>query len=220
VVTMGSPDENAAGGTDLRWLALASHDRVAAMAAFIAGWYADVPAGPRGAVCSDPREPLALRAFYRAVAGRPGLRGGQNRIFTSEELYAEGPDDWIVFGTENQGCFHWIMDPDRPDPAVGYLDDHYPVEPEPMSGFLLQFCLAEAALGGPFRASAHVKRTEVATLTDRLRTVPLRPAGWLGGGTFHVAPGVVAVVTSGRSPGERTILMSSRHPSLLGPLTR
>jgi hypothetical protein len=214
-----SIDEYAAAWGDLRWLDFVPHDRTAAMEAFVAGWYADVPSLPYGPVRSDPQVPDPLRAFYRAVAGRRELLRGQDQIFTSERLRSEEPDGWIVFGAENQGVFHWIMEPSEPDPAVGYTDGHYPVEPEPMSGFLLQFCLAEAAIAGPVVAYAEAEPAEIPRLTDRLRPVPLRPAGWLGGGTFHVAPGLVVMVADGISdePGKRTIWMSSRHSSFFWP---
>jgi hypothetical protein len=56
-------------------------------------------------------------------------------------------------------------------------------------------------------------------LTDRLRPVPLQPAGWLGGGTFHVAPGLIVMVAVAMSdePGKRTVWMSSRHASFFWP---
>lgn len=212
-------DEYAAAWGDLRWLDLVPHDRTAAVEAFIAGWYADVPVLPYGPVRSDPRVPDPLRAFYRAVAGRRELLGREAEIFTSEGLWSQEPDGWIVFGAAHQGVFHWIMEPSGPDPAVGYLEGYDPVEPEPMSGFLLQFCLAEAAMAGPVVAYAEVDPVEAAVLTDRLRPVPLRPAGWLGGGRFHVAPGLVVMVADGMSDeaGKRTVWMSSRHSSFFWP---
>ncbi|MBF9131129.1 hypothetical protein I0C86_19505 [Plantactinospora sp. S1510] len=205
----------AAAWRDLSWLDLVPHDRVAALRQFLATWYADVPSKPYGPGRSDLAVPDPLREFYRAVAGRRALLGRWDEVFTSDRISADGPDGWYVFGADSQGCFHWLMEPTVPDPAVGYDDDR-PVEPEPLSGFLLQFSLSEAAAATPVTATAAADPALIRLLTDRLQLVPLQPAGWLAGGTFHVAPGIVAAVS--RYDSESFVTVGARHGAFLRPL--
>ncbi|MCX4738568.1 hypothetical protein [Streptomyces antibioticus] len=60
----------------------------------------------------------------------------------------------LVFGAENQGGFVWsllwTLGEEETDPTVWFCEDgEGPIaEQEPLSGFLLQFSLFEAAMGG------------------------------------------------------------------------
>ncbi|WP_225101952.1 hypothetical protein [Streptomyces sp. CoH27] len=138
----------------LDWLTRLGEDRVRALGHFATGWYPRpglAPAAP-GAVPADL--PRALREFYRLAYQRPGMLGGQNRILPATELRPGADPRRVVFGEENQLCFHWELDPAEVDPVVWLTAAEDSAEREPLSGFLMQFSLFEAMAGAPYLAQA------------------------------------------------------------------
>ncbi|UGQ11060.1 hypothetical protein LO772_30335 [Yinghuangia sp. ASG 101] len=145
---------------------------------------------------------------------------------TSWETSARHSGGLLPIAVENQGGWDWLVDPNRPDPAVWIRhDDVSPLERErePLSGWLLQFVLAEAAVGGPYRAV--VTRPPVPLvddLTRALRRVPLRSYWWTGSPTsFYVALGLVLKV-GGETGGDAydSVVAAATHRTLLKPLAQ
>lgn len=168
-----------------------------------AAWYGppDPAAGPPPAV--PARVPARLAALYRLAHGRPErhnrpiVLGIQNHILNPDGLRNEPADGSLVFGCENQGCFEWSLDQyaQGEDPTVWTTENMEPLaEPEPLSGFLIQFSLHQAQMSAAYSAllngwPAH----EAQRLTDRLHRVPLLPARWYDYDMdFHAAPGLIA----------------------------
>ncbi|WP_169739814.1 hypothetical protein [Actinospica robiniae] len=188
---------------DLSWLDTLACDRAAALEEFIASWYGppDPAAGLPPAVSA--RVPARLAALYRLAHGRPErhnrpvVLGTQNHIMGPDRLYTEPADGSLVFGWENQGCFEWSLDQyaEDGDPTIWTTEDVEPLaEPEPLSGFLIQFSLHEAGMSAPYCALLNRRPArEAQRLIERLRGVPLAPARWYGYDMdFYVAPGVIA----------------------------
>lgn len=187
----------------LGWLDTLTRGRAAALEEFIASWY-----GPPNPAAGLPpavpaRVPTRLAALYRLAHGRPEqhsrpvVLGTQNHIMGPERLCAERADGSLVFGCENQGGFEWSLDQyaEGDDPIVWTTENMEPVaEPEPLSGFLVQFSLFEAAMSAPYLAILDRRpMAEVHRLLGLLRRVPLAPARWYGTDIeFHVGPGVIA----------------------------
>lgn len=198
------------------WLDLLPHAPVEATSAFIADWYADLPA-------PGHHEPPALAlpgplcAFYRAVDGRDELLGCQDRITPPTRL-RRLDDGSVAFGSENQGGFTLAIDPTLDDPPVHYLGwaDEPVRDPLPLSMFMLLFAVREASFTGPCHASGSLDEGQAQALTRGLRRVP--SGGWLLGrnAEFHVGAGlVVQVYRGGRSPH---VFLSARHRAQLAPL--
>jgi hypothetical protein len=138
-------------------------------------WLGDVPANPGRALqrflttwypATGTHEPAAdipgslpraLADFYRLAAQRPAILGGHNRIRPLGDLHPDSSAERLVFGVECQGGWTWSIpwEPGAtdPDPTVWFDDGHLVPEQKPLSGFLLQFALEEAAIGAPYQAS-------------------------------------------------------------------
>lgn len=192
------------------------HAPIEATGAFLADWYADLPA-PGHPEPSALALPSPLAAFYRTVGGRAELLGCQDRILPAAELRSLA-DGSVAFGCENQGGFTLAIDPTLDDPPVHYLGwAEAPVrDPLPLSRFLLMFAVREASFAGPCHAGGGLDEDQAHALTRGLRRVPA--GGWLLGGNaeFHVGGGlVVQVYRGGRSPH---VFLSARHRAHLARL--
>jgi hypothetical protein len=202
---------------DIDWLRLLHLDPIEAMSRYVAGWYADIPPAQHWSGYPGRDLPEPLVAFYRAAAGRPEVYGVQNRIFPVDELVDE-EDGLLTFGAENQGVFEMIMDPTERDPRVlcAYWSEEY--EREPLSRFLLQFLLVEAAGASRFLAYAKVTAEQAAHMLEPLSQVPLQPLRWpIDPTRFAVAPGLV-VMTAEYPDGSAEVWAGSRHRRALRPL--
>ena len=203
---------------DVDWLWLLHLNPIAALDQYVAGWYADIPPARQwfGRPARDLPEPLV--AFYRAAAGRREIHGLQNSIFSADTLQ-EDDDGLVTFGSENQGVFEFAMDPSDPDPSVRCdLGTAGKYEREPLSRFLVQFLLFEAACASPYGACARVTTDQAERLVEPLTRVPLRPLRWPADPTrFAIARGVV-VMTSALSDGSVGVNAGSRHRCGLRPL--
>ncbi|MDT0330868.1 hypothetical protein [Nocardiopsis lambiniae] len=204
------------------WLDRVGTDPVRALEEFAADRY-PAEAGPGPEVPSDLPEPL--RRFHRLAATRPELLGGQNFLRPAGGPAQEDEEDaGYVIGRENQGVFHWTLrreeDGFGEDPTVWFQrDGEEPVpEEEPLSGFLLQFALYEAAVRAEYVAltfSTPVEQTEAVTRV--LRPVPLRPflASWMPT-RLYAAPGLVVSVSV--SDDRYDVWAGASHRGALAPL--
>jgi hypothetical protein len=210
-----TPATDAAG---LDWLALLPTDPVAALRAFVATWYADLPPldgpGEFGAL------PAPLASFHAAAAGRREVLGGFNRVYPFAEIppppTGGGP---MAFGAEGRGGFQLTIDPTEPDPPVTYTDlGHGPVvEREPLSGFLMQSALLDAAITSPFTGFAAADRLQVERLMAFLTPVPLQPLRYPNDPTrLYAGPGVVAAI--GDAAGSYEIYLGARSRAALLPM--
>ncbi|MEU1619192.1 hypothetical protein ABZ479_18095 [Streptomyces sp. NPDC005722] len=200
------PPRPVAARPGLEWLDHVNGDRALALEQFVTGWYpatADDAEPPveRGGYADLPE---GLAHLYELAVRRPGVLGVQNRMVKDPGRETDRCGDMRVIGVENQGGFHWstLWTPgeSEDDPTVWHrVDDEPPTaENEPLSGFLLQFSLYEAAMGADYVALAHgITGAEVETLTRELRPVPLRPFTPGSATRFHVAPGLVLSVSKG-----------------------
>ncbi|MGW3153280.1 hypothetical protein [Streptomyces sp. NPDC001089] len=210
----------------LEWLGHVNGDRAAALEQFITGWY---PAASESPEPPSVRAhafglPDGLRRFYRLAQHRPRSLGVQNRIFPASRCGTDPNGEMLVFGEENQGGFSWsllwTLDGPETDPTVWFCEyDEPPVaEQEPLSGFLIQFSLFEAAMGADYMAlSRRLTAQQVELFTEGLHPVPLRPF-WPGAPTrFYVAPGLVLHITDERDDTFST-WAGATHRHALAPL--
>ncbi|MGW1077962.1 hypothetical protein [Streptomyces sp. NPDC002537] len=140
----------------LEWLELVEYDPRQALEVFVTGWYPEAdPAPPARTVPAFV--PPALADFYRLAERRPAILGKQNAIEPLAALTPGGCEGRLVFAVENQGGWDWSL-PWQPnaadtDPAVVLTRDGASTpEQEPLSRFLLQFSLHEAAVTAPYQA--------------------------------------------------------------------
>ena len=210
---------------DLEWIHHVNSDRSTALTQFVTDWYpADV--GPTEPLPARSRSPLpgSLEQLYSLAEQRRGVLGVQNRILPAPDLHVDERGEMLVFGVENQGGFQWslqwTLDDDDADPTVWFCeDDEEPIaEQEPLSGFLIQFSLFEAAMSADYRALPRkLSATQVQQLTQALQPVPLRPF-WPGAPTrFYAAPGLVMYVSDGGN-GEFDAWAGATCRSALAPL--
>jgi hypothetical protein len=218
-----APAPDAAG---LAWITQMAVDRSSALEAFIVGWYgeADPEAGTPPQLSAEV--PPALAHLNRLSHGRPHKHGQpvvlgiQNHILPADELRTHRSTGSLVFGTENQGCFGWTLDQHAKDPTVwttGYAD---PVaEPEPLSGFLIQFSLHEAAMTASYTGILrHQPEEAISRLTSLWTEVPLKPAQWHGHPMqFYVAPDLVAYISPDWNDGHM-VWIGAKHRAAFRPL--
>jgi hypothetical protein len=144
--------------------------------------------------------PAPLRDFYELVERWPNAVV-QNRLATPDEL--EQTNGLLVFYVENQGVYAWATELEGTDPPVwGTWDGEWLPEEEPLSRFLLQVVVFEAAFGGPEGASAAWLRPAAQEeLVSRLVALPLGAWRWPDYPTrFYARDDVVAVICPNRGP--------------------
>jgi hypothetical protein len=166
--------------------------------AFIEDWY-----GPRrpeygfppGDLAQVPL-PRALKDFYRFAGAWPGILDSTGyRLYRPGQLEAD--QDKLIFFQETQGVQVWGTLPDQDDPPVwGWSTE--PGEPwiaedEPLSRFLLQAVLLEAA-GSPQGAYSDLTGEELRRLLPHFEEIPLAPWGLPISCRFRLyfRPGVIA----------------------------
>ncbi|MEV6161640.1 hypothetical protein AB0L71_06900 [Streptomyces sp. NPDC052052] len=208
------------------WLRHVNSDRAAALEEFVTDWYPAVGDAP-GSPSIGPVSPLpdGLRQLYRLAEQRPGVLGVQNRIRPESRLHVDQQGEMIVFGEENQGGFCWSLlwafDDPGSDPTVWFcVDGGAPIaEQEPLSGFLIQFSLFEAAMSADYLALPRrlLASWQVDQLTQTLRAVPLRPFWPWAPTRFFVGPGLVMYV-SREGNEEFGVWAGATHRSALDPL--
>lgn len=196
------------------WLDLLRVDRIAAMREFLTTWYDDLTPG-----AATPGLPAALAELYAVADGRPEVLGTQNEVFARDKLWTHPDEGLLVFGAENQGNFSWLIDPAEEDPTV-WMAPLYETpfaEREPLSGFLVQFCLFEALMSGALAGSPVVPPEQARQVTDALREVPLAPWHWPADPTrFFVGPDLVLCASTYADHIE--IMAGARTPAGLAPL--
>ncbi|MFF8884074.1 hypothetical protein [Streptomyces flaveolus] len=215
----------------LGWLEHVDGDRAAALEQFVTGWYpaadqpqpqprhpSSAPAGPRSL-------PGRLQQLYLLAEQRPVVLGRHNHILPWHEVSTDLLGELLVFGAENQGGFYWglpwILDEPQDDPDVWFcVFDEKPIaEQEPLSGFLLQFSLFEAAMSADYVGHAHsLSDRQVAQLTAPLQHVPLRPFWPQTRTRFYVAPGLVLYVADSLNDGKFDLLAGATNRSALQAL--
>jgi hypothetical protein len=148
-----------------------------------------------------PGIPAPLRDFYE-FAGRWPNVVAQNDLLAPDEL--ERTDRLLTFYVENQGVYAWATELEGPDPAVrGTWDGkEWLPEAEPLSRFLLQVVLFEAAFGASDGASAawlDPKAHEA--LVSRFFALPLGAWRWPDYPTrFYARDDVIAIICPNRVP--------------------
>lgn len=211
----------------LQWLKYVEGDPRHALELFVTGWYAESdPASPSSPV--PELIPHALAHFYRLAERRPAILGEQNFIEPPAGLASRRHGERMVFAVENQGGWDWSIpwQPDARDvdPAVALTTMNVPVpEQEPLSRFLLQFSLHEAAVTAPYHAGTQGPAERLMPLLESLlQRVPLLPfMSPIVPKTFLVGPGVIAQVSpSRRDTDEITVGIGAHHRSALRPLGR
>lgn len=210
----------------LEWLSNVNRDRRTALEQFLTGWYPAMSEALETPSVQAPALdlPEGLRYFYHLSQRHPDALGVQNRILPAAKLGTDH-DGLIVFGEENQGGFVWAMarTPDGPaaDPTVWFRGyDEPPVaEQEPLSGFLLQFALFEAAMGADYLALPHEPTAQqVQRLTEGLHPVPLRPFCPWYPTRFYVASGLILHVSGPAGDDSFSVWAGATHRSALAPL--
>ncbi|MFE7528076.1 hypothetical protein ACFU7Y_20510 [Kitasatospora sp. NPDC057542] len=209
----------------LEWLEQVGTDPRRALEIFVTGWYPETDPAPHARTIPG-FVPPALADFYRLAEKRPAILGQQNFIEPLAKLTRGSHGGRMVFAVENQGGWDWSIPQQLniagTDPDVGLTSGDAPVpEREPLSRFLLQFSLHEAAVSAPYQAGAQgVPELLLPPLESLLRRVPLRPfMAPIVPKTFLVGPGVVAQVSpSYHSKNEVTVQIGAHHRGALRPL--
>ncbi|MFF0390763.1 hypothetical protein ACFYS8_19045 [Kitasatospora sp. NPDC004615] len=210
----------------LGWLDHVDSEPGWALELFVTGWHPE--AVEPQAVGEIPRSiPPALADFYRLAARYPGILGGQNRIRSVGAVRPDSSAGFLVFADENQGGWDWSIpwevDATNSDPAVwvGELGGAAVLEQEPLSRYLLQFSLYEAASTAPFTAALrNFPKHLLPVLGPCLQGVPLRTfMAPVAPTDFLVGPGIVAGVSpSYFNEDEVDVWIGARHRSALHPL--
>ncbi|HEX6351512.1 hypothetical protein [Actinophytocola sp.] len=201
----------------LAWLDLLAVDRIGAMRAFLTAWYPESVPGAVAPVVTGV--PAALAALYAIAAGRPEVLGTQNEVLVPDKLRTDPAEGLVVFAGENQGNFWWMFEPDEDDPTVWRVPSGGTpeAEGEPLSGFLVQFCLFEALSGTLTAGSSMTPPEQARQVTSVLREVPLAPWSWPAEQTrFFVAPDLV--VYAGTFDDTVELVAGARTPAAFAPL--
>ncbi|MFE1203674.1 hypothetical protein ACFW5V_18500 [Streptomyces sp. NPDC058762] len=209
---------------DLGWLKHVNEDRSAALEQFVTGWYpaAGQPPSPPSVPAGSRSLPDGLQQLYLLAEQRPDALGRHNHILPWHEVRSDPLGELLVFGVENQGCFYWGLpwtwDEPEDDPTVWFreYDDKPVTEQEPLSGFLLQFSLFEAAMSAGYVGFADsLSDREVQQLTGPLQQVPLRCFWPRTRIRFYVAPGLVLYVSDALNDGKFDLWAGATHRSAL-----
>ncbi|WP_330455984.1 hypothetical protein OIB37_03375 [Streptomyces sp. NBC_00820] len=213
---------------DPDWLGDVGTDPGKALERFATSWYPST--GARAPSVEVPDfVPGELAGFYRLAARRPAVLGGHNRIMPVHALSSQSSTGPLVFGVECQGGWTWSTPRAGGDSGIepsvwledGRFEDRHPVaEQEPLSGFLLQFALKEAAINAPYGARAFaLPRDFLPQLESCLRRVPLRPfLAPVAPTDFLVGPGVVATVAAAWDKDKIEVRVGAQHRVALRPL--
>ncbi|MFD5450619.1 hypothetical protein ACWDTR_28300 [Streptomyces sp. NPDC003470] len=225
------PTASAPGLPGLGWLEHVDGDRAVALEQFVTGWYpaADQPQPqprhPSSAPAGSRSTPGRLQQLYLLAEQRPGVLGHHNHILPWHEVSTDPLGELLVFGAENQGSFYWslpwTLDEPEDDPDVWFcVFDETPIaEQEPLSGFLLQFSLFEAAMSADYVGLLHsLSDRRIAQLTAPLQHVPLRPFRPRAPTCFYVAPGLVLYVADSLDDGKFDLWAGATHRSALQTL--
>ncbi|MFD8201196.1 hypothetical protein [Streptomyces sp. NPDC059701] len=227
------PTASAPGLPGLGWLEHVDGDRAVALEQFVTGWYpaADQPQPqpqsrhPSSAPAGSRSTPGRLQQLYLLAEQRPGVLGHHNHILPWHEVSTDPLGELLVFGAENQGSFYWslpwTLDEPEDDPDVWFcVFDETPIaEQEPLSGFLLQFSLFEAAMSADYVGLVHsLSDRRIAQLTAPLQHVPLRPFRPRAPTRFYVAPGLVLYVADSLDDGKFDLWAGATHRSALQTL--
>ncbi|MFF2523818.1 hypothetical protein [Streptomyces liangshanensis] len=209
----------------LQWLKYVEIDPRHALELFLTDWYTESgPASPSSLVPGFV--PPALAHFYHLAERRPAILGRQNFIEPPTGLASSNNGERMVFAVENQGGWDWSIpwqsDAGDVDPAVALTTLDVPVpEQEPLSRFLLQFSLHEAAVTAPYQAGVRGPVEQLMPLLESLlQRVPLLPfMSPIVPKTFLAGPGVIVQVSPGRrDTGEVAVGIGAHHRSALKPL--
>ncbi|MFC7015383.1 aldehyde dehydrogenase family protein [Streptomyces viridiviolaceus] len=209
---------------DLGWLEHVNEDRAVALEQFVTGWYPAVeqPQHPSSVPAGSRSLPGSLQQLYLPAEQRPDVLGRHNHILPWHEVLTDPLGALLVFGVENQGGFYWglpwTLDEPEDDPAVWFCEfDEKPIaEQEPLSGFLLQFSLFEAAMSAHYVGLADsLSDRQVQQLTAPLQRVPLRPFWPQAHTRFYVAPGLVLYVGDAVDDGKFDLWAGATHRSAL-----
>ncbi len=173
-----------------------------------------------------PLIPAALSGFYEHAGRRPGVFGF-NRLYAPDELRAD-ESGRIVFCSENQGVCVWATAGACDDPEVqikGSLQidpdgREWHRESEPLSRFLLQLVLFEAAMGATFGGSALAQPKEALDrILEPLTCLPLAPWLWpVSESRFWAGDDVVALVSPDPDSDTKEVLIGARSAAPLGHL--
>ncbi|MGW5129454.1 hypothetical protein ACWEQ7_36495 [Streptomyces sp. NPDC004069] len=208
------------------WLDYVHTNPGQALERFLTSWY---PATSTQAPAADMpgSVPRALADFHRLAAQRPAILGSHNRIEPISEVRTDSRAERLIFAVECQGCWTWSIpwEPDAADtdPTVWFEESHPVPEHEPLSRFLLQFSLWEAAQGAVYQASCHeLPRKYLPALERCLQRVPLRPFLLAPDAPTHffVASGLVAAVVPSLSDGKVDIEIGTQFRSTLQQLNQ
>lgn len=214
---------------DLGWLKHVNGDRAAALEQFVTGWYpaAGQPPSPSSEPTGSRLLPGSLQQLYLLAEQRPDALGRHNHILPWHEVQSDPLGELLVFGVENQGCFYWGLpwtwDEPQDDPTVWFreYDDKPVTEQEPLSGFLLQFSLFEAAMSADYVGLADsLSDRQVQQLTAPLQHVPLRSFWPQTRTRFYVAPGLVLYVSDALGDGKFNLWAGATHRSALQALPK
>jgi hypothetical protein len=111
-----------------------------------------------GAALTAPeavRVPAPLVVYYRAALAWPWIVGVQNAVRLPSEMELDADTGLLVFAHESQSVVRWAVDPEAGADQPVWLpdwEDEALREREPLSGFLVQFALAETVWGRAHRA--------------------------------------------------------------------
>lgn len=210
-----------ARGDGSAWLDLVGVDPIAAMRELLVEWHPGPEPRVDRSVASEV--PAALAELYAIAVDRPEVLGTQNGVYPLSGLRTDPHEGLLVFAAENQGNFSWLIDPTEDDPVVWRVAGSEPpeAEREPLSGFLVQFCLFEVISSGLQAIGRADSPAQARRLTATLREVPLAPWRWPVDPTrFFVAPdlvlctgtdedGLVHIAAAARSPAALALLADS-----------
>jgi hypothetical protein len=200
------------------------HTRLGVLKDFVERWHG--PLRPEDGIPEEVlrgvRLPPPLRAWLRLGGRRTGVLSGQNQLLRLLELVPD-EEGYLLFWTENQGCYLWATRLDAEDPQVyGRESAEGPWTPEGMSlsEFLLQMAVFEAIMSAPYGASAPgAAEATVQQALSPLTALPLPPWRWPSFPTqFHAGEDVLAMTSPDENGGGVDLFVAARDPALLAYL--
>ncbi|MDT0569375.1 hypothetical protein RM704_18165 [Streptomyces sp. DSM 3412] len=147
---------------------------------FLARWYGRGGEGARGALPAGPSVPgipLELIDWHEAAAAT-----GVDVVFQEYPVplaeLERSDDGMIVFWVENQGGYHWAVDPAQEGHPVHVRElgsDLWRDSGEPLEGFLLHSTVREAMLGADSKFSAVVPEPVLRDALTAFTALPFPP---------------------------------------------